>query len=167
VGEFGIGQAVTRFEDPRFLRGEGRFVHDVNLPGQLHAVLLRSPHAHARIVSIDAKAAAAAPGVAAVFTGEDYAREGFGGPSPTLKRSRPDGSPMFWRAHPVLARDRVRTVGDPVAIVIAGTLAQAKDAAERVEVEYEALPAVTSTAEAARPEAPRVSMYWACTRVIT
>ena len=156
MGEFGIGQAVTRFEDPRFLRGEGRFVHDVNLPGQLHAVLLRSPHAHARIVSIDAKAAAAAPGVAAVFTGEDYAREGFGGPSPTLKRSRPDGSPMFWRAHPVLARDRVRTVGDPVAIVIAGTLAQAKDAAERVEVEYEALPAVTSTAEAARPEAPRV-----------
>jgi len=156
VGEFGIGQAVTRFEDPRFLRGEGRFVHDVNLPGQLHAVLLRSPHAHARIVSIDAKAAAAAPGVAAVFTGEDFAREGFGGPSPTLKRSRPDGSPMFWRAHPVLARDRVRTVGDPVAIVIAGTLAQAKDAAERVEVEYEALPAVTSTAEAARPEAPRV-----------
>jgi len=156
VGEFGIGQAVTRFEDPRFLRGEGRFVHDVSLPGQLHAVLLRSPHAHARIVSIDAKAAAAAPGVAAVFTGEDYAREGFGGPSPTLKRSRPDGSPMFWRAHPVLARDRVRTVGDPVAIVIAGTLAQAKDAAERVEVEYEALPAVTSTAEAARPEAPRV-----------
>ena len=156
MGEFGIGQAVTRFEDPRFLRGEGRFVHDVSLPGQLHAVLLRSPHAHARIVSIDAKAAAAAPGVAAVFTGEDFAREGFGGPSPTLKRSRPDGSPMFWRAHPVLARDRVRTVGDPVAIVIAGTLAQAKDAAERVEVEYEALPAVTSTAEAARPEAPRV-----------
>jgi len=156
VGEFGIGQAVARFEDPRLLRGEGRFVHDVNLPGQLHAVLVRSPHAHARIVRIDTTPAAAAAGVAAVFTGEDFAREGFGGPSPTLKRSRPDGSPMFWRAHPVLARDRVRTIGDPVAIVIAATLGQAKDAAERVDIEYEALPAVTSTAEAARPEASRV-----------
>ena len=156
MGEFGIGQAVTRFEDPRLLRGEGRFVHDVNLPGQLHAVLVRSPHAHARIVRIDTTPAAAAAGVAAVFTGEDFAREGFGGPSPTLKRSRPDGSPMFWRGHPVLARDRVRTIGDPVAIVIAATLAQAKDAAEFVEVEYEALPAVTSTADAAGPEASRV-----------
>jgi len=156
VGEFGIGQAVARFEDPRLLRGEGRFVHDVSLPGQLHAVIVRSPHAHARIVGIDTQAAAAAPGVAAVFTGEDFAREGFGGPSPTLKRSRPDGSPMFWRAQPALARDRVRYVGDPVAIVFAETLAQAKDAAERVEVEYEALPAVTSTAEAAKPGAAAV-----------
>jgi carbon-monoxide dehydrogenase large subunit len=156
VGEFGIGQPVSRFEDPRLLRGEGRFVHDVNLPGQLHAVLLRSPHAHARIKGIDTAAATAAPGVAAVFTGEDYAREGFGGPSPTLKRSRPDGSPMFWRAHPVLARDRVRTIGDPVAMVIAETLGQAKDAAELVEVEYEALPAITSTAEAAKPGAAAV-----------
>ncbi len=156
MGEFGIGQAVARFEDPRLLRGEGRFVHDVSLPGQLHAVIVRSPHAHARIVGIDTQAAAAAPGVAAVFTGEDFAREGFGGPSPTLKRSRPDGSPMFWRAQPALARDRVRYVGDPVAIVFAETLAQAKDAAERVEVEYEALPAVTSTAEAAKPGAAAV-----------
>jgi len=156
VGEFGIGQAVTRFEDPRLLRGEGRFVHDVNLPRQLHAVLLRSPHAHARVVRIDATAAAAAPGAAAVLTGEDYAREGFGGPSPTLKRTRPDGSPMFWRAQPALARDRVRYVGDPVAMVIAETLAQAKDAAELVEVEYEALPAVTSATEAARPGAAAV-----------
>ena len=156
MGEFGIGQAVARFEDPRLLRGEGRFVHDVNLPGQLHAVLVRSPHAHARIVGIDTKAAAAAAGVVAVFTGDDYAREGFGGPSPTLKRSRPDGSPMFARAHPVLARDRVRYVGDPVAMVIAETLAQAKDAAELVEVEYEALPAVTSAAEAVKPGAAAV-----------
>ena len=156
MGEFGIGQPVTRFEDPRLLRGEGRFVHDVALPGQLHAVLLRSPHAHARIVSIDARAAVAAPGVAAVFTGEDYAREGFGGPSPTLKRTRPDGSPMFWRAQAALARERVRYVGDPVAMVVAGTLGEAKDAAELVEVEYEALPAVTSTAEGAKPGAARV-----------
>jgi carbon-monoxide dehydrogenase large subunit len=156
VGEFGIGQPVARFEDPRLLRGEGRFVHDVNLHGQLHAVLLRSPHPHARIVGIDTGAAAAAPGVASVLTGEDWVREGFGSPSPTLKRSRPDGSPMFWRAHPVLARDRVRYVGDPVAIVFAESLAQAKDAAELIEVAYEALPAVTSTAEAAKPGSPRV-----------
>ena len=156
MGEFGIGQAVARFEDPRLLRGEGRFVHDVNLPGQLHAVLLRSPHAHARAVKIDTAAAAAAPGVAAVFTGEDYAREGFGGPSPTLKRSRPDGSPMFWRAHPVLARERARYVGDPVAMVVAETLGQAKDAAELVEIEYQALPAVVSTAEAIKAGAPGV-----------
>jgi carbon-monoxide dehydrogenase large subunit len=156
LGEFGIGQPVTRFEDPRLLRGEGRFVHDVSLPGQLYAVLVRSPHAHARIAGIDTTAAATAPGVAAVFTGDDYAREGFGGPSPTLKRSRPDGSPMFWRAQSPLARDRVRTIGDPVAMVIAETLAQAKDAAELVEVEYEALPAVTSTAEAAKAGAARV-----------
>ena len=156
MGEFGIGQAVARFEDPRLLRGEGRFVHDVNLAGQLHAVLLRSPHAHARIVKIDTKAAAAAPGVAAVLTGEDYAREGFGGPSPTLKRTRPDGSPMFWRAQPALAVGRVRYVGDPVAIVIAETLGQAKDAAELVEIDYEALPAVTSTADAAKPGAAAV-----------
>jgi len=156
MGEFGIGQAVTRFEDPRLLRGEGRFVHDVSLPAQLYAVLVRSPHAHARILGIDTRAAAAAAGVAAVFTGEDYAQEGFGGPSPTLKRSRPDGSPMFWRAHPVLARERVRYVGDPVAIVFAATLAQAKDAAELVEVEYQALPAVTSVAEAAKPGAAAV-----------
>jgi aerobic carbon-monoxide dehydrogenase large subunit len=156
VGQFGIGQPVTRFEDPRLLRGEGRFVHDVNLPGQLHAVLLRSPHAHAKIVSIDVEAAGAAPGVAAVLTGEDFAREGFGGPSPTLKRSRPDGSPMFWRAHPVLARDRVRYVGDPVAVVFAETPGQAKDAAELIEVEYEDLPSVTSIPDAVKPGAPKV-----------
>ena len=156
MGEFGIGQAVTRFEDPRLLRGEGRFVHDVNLSGQLHAVLVRSPHAHASIVSIDIKAAAAAPGVIAVLTGEDYAREGFGGPSPTLKRTRADGSPMFWRAQAPLARSRVRYVGDPVAMVVAETLGQAKDAAESVEVEYEALPAVTSIADAAEAGAAAV-----------
>ena len=156
MGQFGIGQSVTRFEDPRLLRGEGRYIHDVNLPGQLHAVIVRSPHAHAKIVSIDAKAAAAAPGVAAVWTGEDFAREGFGLPAPALKRTRPDGSPMFWRAHPGLATGRVRHVGDPVAVVLAETLALAKDAAELLEIEYEDLPSVTSTAEAVEPGAPRV-----------
>jgi aerobic carbon-monoxide dehydrogenase large subunit len=156
VGQFGIGQPVARFEDPRLLRGEGRFVHDVSLPGQLHAVFVRSPHAHAKIGGIDTKAAARAAGVAAVLTGEDFAREGFGTPSPTLKRTRPDGSPMFWRAHPGLAVGRVRHVGEPVAMVIAETLALAKDAAELLEVEYEDLPSVTATADAVKPGAPRV-----------
>ncbi|HZR70144.1 MAG TPA: xanthine dehydrogenase family protein molybdopterin-binding subunit [Burkholderiales bacterium] len=156
MGQFGIGQSVTRFEDPRLLRGEGRFIHDVVLPGQLYAVIVRSPHAHAKIVSIDAKAAAAAPGVAAVWTGEDFAREGFGLPAPALKRTRPDGSPMFARAHPGLVTGRVRHVGDPVAVVLAETLALAKDAAELLEIEYQDLPSVTSTAEAVKPGAPRV-----------
>jgi len=156
MGQFGIGQSVTRFEDPRLLRGEGRFIHDVNLPGQLHAVLLRSPHAAAKIARIDTQAAAQAPGVAYVLTGEELARENLGGPAPTLKRTRPDGSPMFWRAHPGLVVGRARYVGDPVAVVFAETIAQAKDAAELLEVEYEDLPSVTSLADAAQPGAARV-----------
>ncbi|MEK7388022.1 MAG: xanthine dehydrogenase family protein molybdopterin-binding subunit, partial [candidate division NC10 bacterium] len=93
MGQFGIGQPVMRFEDPRLLRGEGRFLNDVNLPGQAHAVIVRSPHAHARIRAIDAKAASRAPGVLAVFTGADVAV--LGTMQMTLKRKRPDGSPMF------------------------------------------------------------------------
>src|SRR6266478_2918884 len=84
--QFGIGQAVTRFEDPRLLRGQGRFINDVNLPGQAHAVVLRSPHAHAKIRSIDTEAARRAPGVLAVWTGADYARDGLGMPKATLPR---------------------------------------------------------------------------------
>ena len=156
MGEFGIGQSVPRFEDPRLLRGQGRFINDVNLPGQAHMVVLRSPHASARIRSIDVGAATAAPGVVAVLTGEDFAAEGFGTTAISLKRKRPDGAPMFARPHPGLARGRVRYVGDPVALVIADTLAQAKDAAEQVAIDYEPLPSVTSTADAARPGAAAV-----------
>ena len=125
MGQFGIGQAVTRFEDPRLLRGEGRFLNDVNLPGQAHAVLVRSPHAHARIRSIATSAATRAPGVLAVFTGADLARDGLGTMRMTLKRKRPDGSPMWAPPHRGLTQDRVRYVGDPVALVIAETPAQA------------------------------------------
>jgi carbon-monoxide dehydrogenase large subunit len=156
MGEFGIGQPVARFEDPRLLRGQGRFVNDVNVPGQAYAYLVRSPHAHARIRSIDTAAAAAAPGVLAVYTGEDVAADRLGTPTMTLKRKRPDGSPMFAPPHPALVRGRVRFVGDPVALVVAESAAQAKDAAELVAIEYEPLPSVTSTAEAARPGAPAV-----------
>ncbi|MBI2494852.1 MAG: xanthine dehydrogenase family protein molybdopterin-binding subunit, partial [Candidatus Rokubacteria bacterium] len=148
MGQFGIGQAVTRFEDPRLVRGQGRFLGDVNLPGQAHAVVVRSMHAHARLRAVDTAAARRAPGVLAVFTGADVARDGLGAMRMTLKRKRPDGSPMFAPPHPGLARDRVRYVGDPVALVIAGTQAEAEDAAELVRVDYEPLPSVTSTAAA-------------------
>ena len=155
MGRFGIGQPVRRFEDPRLLRGEGRFVHDVSLPGQAYAVVLRSPHAHARIRSIDTARATRAAGVLAVYTGADLVRDGLGTTRMTLHRKRPDGSPMFAPPHPGLAQERVRYVGDPVAFVVAETLAQAEDAAELVDVDYEPLPSVTSTA-AAGPGSPPV-----------
>jgi carbon-monoxide dehydrogenase large subunit len=148
MGAFGIGQSVTRFEDPRLLRGEGRFVDDVNLPGQAHMYVVRSPHAHARLLSIDPSAALAAPGVLAVFTGDDLARDNLGTMEMTLKRKRPDGSPMFARPHTGLSRDRARYVGDPIALVVAETQAGARDAADLVRVEYEPLASVTSTADA-------------------
>jgi aerobic carbon-monoxide dehydrogenase large subunit len=148
MGQFGIGQAIKRFEDVRLLRGEGRFHGDLNLPGQAHAVIVRSMHAHARILAIDASAALGAPGVLAVFTGADLARDGLGTMRMTLKRKRPDGSPMFAPPHRGLAQGRARYVGDPIALVIAKTSAQAEDAAELVRVDYEPLPSVTSTAEA-------------------
>ena len=148
MGQFGIGQPVTRFEDRRLLQGEGRFLDDVRLPGQTQAVIVRSPHAHARIVGIDTSAAAKAPGVLAVFTGADVARDGLGTMQMTLKRKRPDGSPMFAPPHHGLTQDRVRYVGDLVAMVVAETRAQAEDAAELGAIEYEPLPSVTSTADA-------------------
>jgi len=148
MGRFGIGQGIKRFEDVRLVRGEGRFHNDVNLPGQAHAVIVRSVHAHARIRSIDTAAALRAPGVLATFTGADLARDGLGTMKMTLKRKRPDGSPMFAPPHRGLSGDRVRYVGDPVAVVVAETLAQAEDAAERLQPDYEPLPSVTSTAEA-------------------
>ena len=154
--KFGVGQPVTRFEDARLLTGKGRYQDDTELPGQLYAVFLRSPHAHARIGSIDAASAGAAPGVRAVYTGADYAADGLGMPKAAMPRKKADGSPMFAPQRPALVVDRVRYVGDPVAMIVAETLAQAKDAAELVEIDYETLPSVTSTADAARPGAPRV-----------
>jgi len=155
VAKFGIGQPVTRFEDQRLLRGRGRYHEDVNLPGQAHMVVVRSLHAHATLGGIDAAPARAAPGVLAVFTAADLGDE-LGTMKMTLKRTRPDGSPMFAPPHRGLARERARYVGDPIALVIAETRAQAEDAAERVRVTYEPLPAVTSTVEAARPGSPAV-----------
>ena len=154
--EAGIGQSCERIEDPRLLRGEGRFLSDRRLEGEAHLVLVRSPHAHARIVRIDLAAAADSPGVLGAFGVDDLQRDGLRPTAVTLERRRPDGQPMFWRAHPGLARDRVRHVGDPVVAVVAETLALAKDAAERVLIDYEALPAVVSAARAIETGAPPV-----------
>ncbi len=156
MGQFGIGQPLARFEDARLLRGEGRFIHDLHVPGEAHLVLVRSPHAHARIRSIDLGEARAAPGVLGAFTVEDLARDGLGTPQVTIQRKRPDGSPMFWRAHEGLARGRVRFVGDPVVAVVARDLPRAKDAAERVAIEYDELPSVSVAALAASPGAAAV-----------
>src|SRR5262245_44159697 len=149
--KFGIGQSVARFEDPRLVRGEGRYLGDMTLPGQTWMVVVRSPHAHARIRGIDTSAARQAAGVIAVFTGADLAKDKLGTMQMTLPRKRPDGSPMFARPHRGLTEDRVRYVGDPVALVIAQTLAQAEDAADLVDVDYEPLPSVTTTADVGQP----------------
>jgi carbon-monoxide dehydrogenase large subunit len=149
MGQFGIGQPVRRFEDRRLLRGNGRFQGDVNVPGQAYAVVLRSPHAHARIVSLDTAPALAAPGALAVLTSDDLVAAKLGVMGVPFQRKRPDGTPMFARAFLGLAQGTVRYVGEPVAFVVAESLAQAKDAAELVAVDYEILPSVTDTADAA------------------
>lgn len=154
--KFGIGQGVTREEDPRLLKGRGLFVNDVNLPDQSYAVVLRSPHAHAEIRSIDTSAAAALPGVLAVYTGEDVAADNLGVPGMPTKWLRPDGEPMKYRPQPPLALGRVRYVGDPVALIVADTLAQAHDAAEAVAVDYLPLPSITDTARTVDADAPLV-----------
>jgi aerobic carbon-monoxide dehydrogenase large subunit len=151
-----IGTPVRRREDYRFLTGQGTYTDDINRPGQLHAFILRSPHANARLGGIDTKEAASAPGVAAIFTGADMAADGIGGlPCGWLINSK-DGSPMKEPPHPVLAVERVRHVGDPVAVVIAESLAEARDAAERISVDYTVEPAVVDVAAALKPGAPQV-----------
>ena len=149
MGEFGIGQPVRRFEDKRLLSGNGRFQNDNNLLGQAYAYVLRSPHAHARIRALDLTTAKAAPGVVLIMTGDDLVEAKLGVMGVPFQRKRPDGSPMFARAFLGLAQGTVRYVGEPVAFVVAETLAQAKDAAELIDIDYEALPSVTDTAEAA------------------
>ena len=156
MGEFAIGQGVPRFEDPRLVRGGGRYIDDVVYPGMAFGVVLRSPHGHAKILSIKTAAARAAPGVLAVITAADWKKAGLAELPTHSGLKRRDGSPMFKAAYPVLAEDRVRWVGDPVAFVVAETTAQAADAAEMIEVDYEPLPAVVSTAKATYPGAAKV-----------
>ena len=157
MGEFAIGQSVSRFEDPRLLRGGGRYVGDIVLPGMAFGHVLRSPHAHARIRSIDTSRAKAAPGVLAVLTGADWQASGWGDlPVPDGLKRR-DGS-SFRPPYPALVTDRVRWAGDYVAFVVAETLIQAQDAAELIMVDYEPLPAVASTAQATAEGAPGSGM---------
>ena len=160
MGRFGMSQPVLRREDPRLLRGEGRFIDDWTPAGALHAVVLRAPFAHARIRGIDTEAARAAPGVKAVYTGADLAAAGVGDiacmatPPETPWAGIQEGDRFRERHQPVLAADRVRFVGESVAFVVADTRARALDAAERIEVDYEPLPAVTAADEA--PSGPPV-----------
>jgi aerobic carbon-monoxide dehydrogenase large subunit len=156
VEKFAIGQSVRRLEDPRLVQGLGRYSDDVSLPREARAVLVRSPHAHARIRRIDAAAALAAPGVLAVLTAADLVADGIGNLPTDRGRKRRDGTPAFPTPRPALARDRVRHVGDPVALVVAETHVQALDAAETVAVDYEPLPAVTRADAALQPGAPLV-----------
>src|SRR3954451_2892945 len=152
----GIGKSVKRREDIRLLTGRGRYAADFSLPGQVHACVVRSPHAHAGIVAIDAVTALATPGVLAVLIGGDAAEDGLRpiphSPVPTNPHEVPltsrDGSEFFLAPHPVLALDAVRYVGEPVAIVVAETPSQAMDAAELVEVTYRELPSITRSRQA-------------------
>jgi carbon-monoxide dehydrogenase large subunit len=148
----GIGASVRRKEDLRFISGHGHYVDDINRPGQLHAVIKRSDRPHANIVSIDTKAAAAAPGVVAVYTSADLAA--IGGLPCGWQIHNKDGSPMAEPKHPVLAEGKVRHVGDPIAVVIAETKQQAKNAAELLDIVLEDLPATASTTDAIKPGAP-------------
>jgi len=156
MNDLGLGRAVPRIEDLRLLRGRGRYVDDVILPGTAHACVLRSPHAHADILSVDVAAAKAAPGVLAVLTGADWKAAGFPDLPRPSKRKRRDGSPMYRPSYPALASDRVRWVGDPVAFIVAETRDQAADAAELIAVDYRPLPAITTPLDAIAAGAPRV-----------
>src|SRR6516162_1154003 len=157
----GIGQPVRRKEDLRLLTGRGRFGDDIALPSQAHAQFVRSPHAHARIVAVNKTAVLAAPGVLAVLTGADYTAAGLGAiphnpglsAPPDVQARLTGGGPIATRHYPLPA-DRARFVGEPVALVIAETIAAAKDAAELVDVTYEPLPVVVRAADAITSGAP-------------
>jgi carbon-monoxide dehydrogenase large subunit len=156
MSKFGIGQPVRRVEDQRFLTGTGRYVDDINLPHQARGALVISPHAHARVKGVDVSKALAAPGVLCVLTGADVIAEKFGGLPPQFMPEDMGGPKGFRTFRPILATDKVRFVGDRVAFVVAETEAQARDAAELVEVDYEPLPAVVDAEEAAKDGAPKV-----------
>jgi carbon-monoxide dehydrogenase large subunit len=155
-GQLRIGQPVRRLEDHALLTGRACFIDDLDRRDAGHAVFLRSPHAHARIRSIDAAAARSAPGVLAVFTGEDLLTAGIGPIRPAIVQKNRDGSAPSAAARPILARDRVRFVGDAVAMVVAQTLRQARDAADQVVVDYDERAQVTDPRAALAPGAPRV-----------
>lgn len=148
MGRFGLSQPVPRSEDHRFLTGAGRYTADIDLPDQAHVAILRSPHAHAEIRGIDVSEAAAMPGVLAVVTARELARDGLGDLHCAVAVKGPAGQAMPSPGRRLLARERVRFVGEPVAMIIAETWAQARHAAERVVVDYTPLPAVAEIEDA-------------------
>ncbi|MDW8370099.1 MAG: xanthine dehydrogenase family protein molybdopterin-binding subunit [Geminicoccaceae bacterium] len=154
--KFGVAQAVPRREDPRLLTGGGRYTDDLVLPGTLHAVVVRSPIAHGILRAVDTSEAASAPGVHLVLTGRDLEEAGYGPLPCAIALVSRDGRPMIVPPFPALATDRVRWAGQPIAMVVAETRAQALDAAERVRLEIEPLPAVVDLEAAIRPEAPQL-----------
>ncbi len=155
MGEFGISQPVPRTEDPRLLRGRGRFVDDIRLHGMVYGYVLRSPHAHAKILSLNVDEAREAPGIHLVLTAADYKADGVKNLppiGPVTKNS--EGVTGFATPHPALAEDRVRYVGDPIVFIVADSVAQAKDAAELVQIDYEPLPSHISTEHALDESTP-------------
>ena len=154
--KFGIGQPVRRAEDPRFLTGAGRYTDDIDVPGQVYAYVLRSPHAHAEIGAIDTRTAGAAPGVLAVLTGADVEADGLSDVPCIYRIDNADGSQNAYPPHPMLAKGRVHHVGDAVALVVAETLDQARDAAELIAIDYRPLPVAAATATAAAEGTPQI-----------
>jgi len=153
---FGIGQPATRKEDRRFLTGRGRYVADIDLPRQAYAVFIFSPHAHARIRAIDASAARALPGVVDVLTGAEWSEDGLGTIDPEVMPEDMGGPKGYRTKRPPLAIDRVRYVGERIAVIIAASEAAARDAADLVSVDYEVLPSVVGAADAVHSGAPLV-----------
>ena len=151
-----IGQSVKRVEDKRFTTGKGKYTDDIKLVGMTHAHIVRSPYAHANIKSIDIDAALAHPGVVAIFTGKDIAAAGINGVPAGWQVNFKDGTTMKEPPHPLLVADRVKHVGDGIAVIIAEDLATARDAADLIEIDYEVLPPVTNPAEAVKAGAPQV-----------
>ena len=156
VGQFGIGQPVRRVEDARFLTGRGRYLEDIHLDGETVAVFVRSPHAHATIRGIDTTSAAGMPGVIAILTGADLAADGIGGLPVLMSLKGKGGAPQIDPPYPAMPRDRVRHVGEAVAVVIAETRAAAEVAADAVVVDYEPLDAAVDAEAALSPSAPQV-----------
>lgn len=154
--KFGMAQPVRRVEDPRLLVGNGRYTDDISLPNEAMGIVLRSPHAAARILSIDTAAAAALPGVLAIYTGADLKADGIGGLPCAIPLKNRDGSPRAEVPHPALADGEVRHVGDPVAFIVAETHQAARDAAEAITVDYDILPSSTDLGATLDADAPAV-----------
>ena len=158
--KYGVGQPVLRTEDPHLLKGQGKFNDDLVTENTAHSYVLRSPHPHADIISIDNTAALGTPGVLGIYLGKDLADDGIGGfPGPPpffASLTKPDGSPLSYPPQFALTSDRVRYVGDPVAFIVAETLEIAKDAAEKIKIEYKVLPSVVDTSKAMAPDSPQL-----------